>query len=100
VVPQRWIEDILNFDGTSAWTSGDFDELFAGADMHYRSQWYVLRGARPLIFGVGVFGQHIFVDPAADWVMAKCSSQPLPLDPAFLSMTLAGVERLRSLGLA
>ena len=98
VIPQHWIQDIWQFDeGTSAWQSGDFYELFNRADMHYRSQWYVLRGARPLILGVGVFGQHIFVDPAADWVMAQCSSQPLPLDPAFLQLTLSGVERLRDL---
>jgi len=65
--------------------------------MHYRSQWYVLRGERPMVFGVGVFGQHVFVDPAADLVIAKCSSQPLPLDPSFLAMTLAGVEELRAM---
>ena len=97
VVPERWIKDIAGFDGATAWEAGDFVDLFDGAQMHYRSQWYVLRGERPLVFGVGVFGQHVFIDPAADLVIAKCSSQPLPLDPAFLSMTLAGVEELRAL---
>jgi CubicO group peptidase (beta-lactamase class C family) len=50
-----------------------------------------------MIFGLGVFGQHLFIDPAADLVIAKCSSQPLPLDASFLSMTLAGVEELRGM---
>jgi len=96
VVPGTWISDIVRFDGAAAWRTGDFFDLFQGADIHYRSQWYVLRGERPMIFGVGVFGQHVFIDPAADLVVAKCSSQPLPLDPSFLSMTLAGVEELRA----
>jgi CubicO group peptidase (beta-lactamase class C family) len=97
VVPESWIRDIVGFDGTAAWRTGDFADLFDGANMHYRSQWYVLRGARPMIFGVGVFGQHVFIDPVADLVIAKCASQPLPLDPLFLSMTLAGVEELRAI---
>jgi CubicO group peptidase (beta-lactamase class C family) len=97
VVPEKWIDDIVNFDGMDAWKAGDFFELFAGANIHYRSKWYVLRGERPMIFGVGVFGQHLFVDPAADLVIAKCASQPLPLDESFLAMTLAGVEQLRAM---
>ena len=97
VVPESWISDIVNFDGVGAWRAGDFFDLFDRAKMHYRSKWYILRGERPMIFGVGVFGQHVFVDPAADLVVAKCSSQPLPLDQSFLSLTLAGVEELRAM---
>ncbi|HEY1228940.1 MAG TPA: serine hydrolase, partial [Ramlibacter sp.] len=97
VVPERWLADIVDFDGSAAWKAGDFFDLFGGADMHYRSKWYVLRGERPLVFGVGVFGQHVFVDPAADLVVATCASQPLPLDPSFLSLTLAGIEALRAM---
>jgi hypothetical protein len=97
VVPESWIRDIVNFDGVAAWSTGDFFDLFDGATMHYRSKWYVLRGERPMILGLGVFGQHLFIDPAADLVVAKCSSQPLPLDQSFLSMTLAGVKELRAM---
>jgi CubicO group peptidase (beta-lactamase class C family) len=97
VVPESWIRDIVGFDGVGAWRAGDFFDLFDRAAMHYRSKWYVLRGERPMIFGVGVFGQHLFIDPVADLVIAKCASQPLPLDPSFLSMTLAGVQELRAM---
>jgi CubicO group peptidase (beta-lactamase class C family) len=97
VVPESWIADIVNFDGRAAWKGGDFFDLFDGAQMHYRSKWYILRGERPLVFGLGVFGQHLFIDPAADLVIAKCSSQALPLDQGFLRMTLAGVEELRGM---
>ncbi len=97
VVPEFWIGDIVQFDGTSAWKAGDFNDLFDHAPMHYRSQWYVRRDSRPLVFGLGVFGQNVFIDPAEDWVVAKCSSQPLPLDKTFISLTLAGIEKLRTL---
>jgi CubicO group peptidase (beta-lactamase class C family) len=97
VVPAGWMRDIVEFDGKAAWRSGDFFDLFEGREMHYRSKWYVLRGERPLVFGVGVFGQHLFIDPAADLVVAKCASQPMPLDAGFLSLTLAGVEELRGM---
>jgi CubicO group peptidase (beta-lactamase class C family) len=97
VIPRAWIDDILGFDGRHAWLKGDFHDLFDQADMHYRSQWYVQRGDRPLVHGVGVFGQHIFVDPAADLVIAKCSSLPLPLDKSDLLMNLAGVDVLRQI---
>ncbi len=97
VVPASWIDDIVKFDGTSAWCDGDFNALFDNADMHYRSQWYVMGGRRPLIFGLGVFGQNVFVDPEADLVIAKCSSQPLPLDKSDIRMTLAGIESFRTI---
>jgi CubicO group peptidase (beta-lactamase class C family) len=97
VVPQAWLDDIVGFDGRQAWRDGDFHELFGRADMHYRGKWYVQRGDRPLVFGVGVFGQHVFVDPAADLVIAQCASQPMPLDQSYLLTTLAGVACLRRL---
>jgi len=97
VVPEGWIRDIVDFDGADAWNKGDFFDFFGSAKMHYRSQWYVLHGEQPIIQGFGVFGQHLFIDPTADLVIAKCSSQPLPMDPSFMSLTLAGVEKLRAM---
>jgi CubicO group peptidase (beta-lactamase class C family) len=95
VVPETWIDDILEFDGEAAWKAGDFTELFDNAPMHYRSKWYVSHGKRPMVFGMGVFGQNLFVDPALDLVVAKCSSQPVPLDKAFNLLTMAGAHELR-----
>ncbi len=97
VIPGSWLDDIIQNGSAAAWKEGDFYDLFEGADMHYRSKWYVLRGARPLVYGVGVFGQNVFIDVESDLVIAKSSSQPLPLDKEFLSMTLAGVEVIRNI---
>lgn len=97
IVPRAWIDDIVNNGDPAAWKEGDFFDLFEGADIHYRSKWYVLREPDPLVFGFGVFGQGIFVDPHRDVVIAKNSSQPVPLDKEYMSMTLKGIHALRAI---
>lgn len=97
VVPDAWINDILENGDGAAWDRGDLAELFGGAPMHYRNQWYIERGDHPMAFGLGVFGQNVFVEPDSGLVIAKFSSQPLPLDPGFCSLTHRGVNRLRDI---
>jgi CubicO group peptidase (beta-lactamase class C family) len=63
--------------------------------MRYRSQWYVLDGGAPLVFGLGIHGQNLFVDPANDIVVAKFSSQAAPLDAARIALTMHVVSLLR-----
>ena len=64
-------------------------------EAHYRSNWYVRRGAAPLAFGVGVFGQNVFADPENGIVIAKMSSQAPPLDERLIALTMRGVEAIR-----
>ena len=61
IVPADWIEDILTGGDPAAWDAGDFAPYFPGMEAHYRSKWYVRRGEAPMAFGVGVFGQNVFV---------------------------------------
>lgn len=96
VVPAAWIDDIRTAGDRDAWSRGDFDALFGGKPMHYRSKWYVEHGPHPMVFAVGVFGQNVFVEPESDLVIAKFSSQPLPLDPGFGALTHAGIDALRA----
>jgi len=96
VIPAAWIEDIATNGDPAAWAAGSFAEYFGHAEMHYRSKWYVLRGARPLLFGWGIHGQHLFVDRAAGLVIAKASSQALPVDVERIRTTIAAVARLRA----
>ncbi|MCY4454455.1 MAG: serine hydrolase [Immundisolibacterales bacterium] len=95
VVPADWIEDILGAGDPSAWDAGDFAPYFPGLDAHYRSKWYVRRGAAPLAFGVGVYGQNVFADPENGIVIAKFSSQAPPLDERLIALTMRGVESIR-----
>ena len=63
--------------------------------MRYRSQWYVLDGGAPLAFGWGIHGQHLFIDRANQIVVAKLSSQALPIDVPRIERTLRAVAQLR-----
>src|SRR5690606_6067183 len=80
IIPSAWLDDITTAGDRDAWDAGDFLKYFPGMPIHYRSKWYVLHGDAPMIFGVGVFGQNVFIDPKNRIVIAKFSSQALPMD--------------------
>ena len=96
VLPSAWIDDIVRNGDAAAWSAGNFADYFPGDPMRYRSQWYVRDGAAPMLFGVGIHGQNLFVDPANGIVIAKVSSQPLPLDPVGITLTKRAVAALRT----
>ena len=98
--PSAWITDIERNGDRSAWDAGSFTAYFPGMPMRYRSQWYVLEAnkgetAAPLIFGVGIHGQNLFIDRANELVIAKLSSQAMPLDAARIGLTMRAVSQLR-----
>jgi CubicO group peptidase (beta-lactamase class C family) len=102
IVPADWIEDIARDGDPAAWDAGNFAPFFPGTAMHYRSQWYVEHGGSgddtgqgPMLFGVGVHGQNLFVDAAAGLVIAKFSSQPEALDAALIGLTSRWVAAVR-----
>jgi CubicO group peptidase (beta-lactamase class C family) len=80
IIPAGWIDDILRNGDPAAWDQGTFATFFAGLPMHYRAKWYVERHAAPVMFGLGVHGQYLYVAPEQEVVIAKVSSQPPPLD--------------------
>ncbi|WP_398476515.1 serine hydrolase domain-containing protein [Tardiphaga sp.] len=91
IIPPAWIDDILANGDPAAWTAGDLAPYFGGRSMHYRNKWYVLRDRR-MALGLGIHGQHIFVEPAKELVIAKVSSQASPLDANRTEMTLRFAE--------
>ncbi|MDX2156793.1 MAG: serine hydrolase [Hyphomicrobiaceae bacterium] len=96
IVPAEWIEDIESAGDAAAWNAGSFVELFPGRAMHYRAKCYVERGPSPLISGLGIHGQHLFVDRQAQIVVAKLSSQVQPLDADGIRMTSRAVDAIRA----
>lgn len=97
--PSPWLDDIERNGDRAAWDAGSFVSYFPGLPIRYRSQWYVLDGETPLLFGLGIHGQYLFVDRARELVIAKLSSQAMPLDAARITPTLRQVLELRK-GLA
>jgi len=80
-VPEAWIQDIATQGSRDAWDEGSFAPDFLGYPISYRSKWYILEGDAPMIFAMGIHGQHLFVDQKNAIVIAKMSSHPTPLEP-------------------
>ncbi len=95
IIPESWLADILQNGDPDAWNASTFVEYFPGLAMHYRAKWYVERGRTPLLSGLGIHGQNLFIDPASEIVIAKFSSQGPPLDVDLISVTRAAVDAVR-----
>ena len=77
IVPAWWLADMRENGDPAAWVKGGYDSM---PDWRYRSKWYVAPDGA--YCGLGIHGQTVFVDPAANLVAAKFSSQPTALDEA------------------
>ncbi len=95
IVPGDWISDIMRNGDRAAWEAGRFAACFPGLPIAYRSQWYSVQEETPLLFGFGIHGQHLFVDPQCELVISKVSSQALPLDLPLIDLTMRAVSRIR-----
>ncbi|MEM8977004.1 MAG: serine hydrolase, partial [Pseudomonadota bacterium] len=95
IVPDTWIDDLIAGGDREAWAIGDFMDFYRHAPIRYRGQWYVLDGDAPLLFALGVHGQNLFVDRDNQIVIAKFSSQDLPLDEERNAITMQLVDAIR-----
>jgi CubicO group peptidase (beta-lactamase class C family) len=93
--PNAWIDDIERNGDAEAWAGGDLVQYYPGLPLRYRSFWYMLEGAAPLLFGMGIHGQNLFVDRRNELVIAKLSSQAVPLDAARMGLTMRAVSEIR-----
>ncbi|MAD94312.1 MAG: serine hydrolase [Rhodobacteraceae bacterium] len=96
VIPTSWIEDLLENGDPKAWKKGDFYNEMGKRDIHYRSKWYIRRGSEPLIFGVGIHGQFLFVNPARKISIAWFASNDSPLVGQPFEKTITAVEKIQS----
>ena len=93
VVPREWVRRSRG---------SDLDQLAVGAlgpsgydHYGYANQWWTLGSACFDAFtGLGVHGQYLFVDPAADVVIVKCSAWPTQDDPARDLETINALRRI------
>ena len=95
IIPAAWIDEVVNHGSAEAWNDGDFAKYFPRLSMHYRHKWYVMHGAAPWLFALGINGQNLFIDIRNQIVIAKVSSQALPLDDQRILLTIAAVEAIR-----
>jgi CubicO group peptidase (beta-lactamase class C family) len=91
----EWLREIETGGDPRAWAAGDLAAVFRGLPMRYRSQWYVLDGVAPLVFGWGIHGQHLFIDRRNQLVIARFASQAAPVDAARIALMLRTVSEVR-----
>ncbi len=93
IVPRGWVEDILRNGDQQAWLANENSAKFLPAG-RYRSQWYVIGNDNGAYCAIGIHGQWIYVDPKAEMVVAKVSSQPLPHDDGTDRLLLAAFDAI------
>jgi hypothetical protein len=83
---------LLILDGDSALPSDVRERILAGGDRalfassrhasraggSYRSQWWVSHNAQGAISALGVYGQRVHIEPAAELALVRFGSYPLP----------------------
>jgi len=88
IVPRSWIEDTLSRGDNAAWTRGEPVEQWPRGS--YRNQWWVSGDEHGVYAGFGIHGQVVYIDPAADVVIAKQSTHPLAWDEKRFADLLCG----------
>lgn len=95
ILPESWVEDIETQGDAEAWATGDMAEKMPKG-MHYRSKWYVHPGDKPLIHGLGIHGQYVFVDRARELSVSWFSSGHDPLGETQTRDVLQTIFALRA----
>ncbi|MDI6910933.1 serine hydrolase [Nocardioides sp.] len=74
VVPESFVADLLAGGDTEAAAGSHFQAVHPRGS--YRSQWWVTGDDHGAIYGAGIHGQYLWVDPSADVVIAKFGAHP------------------------
>ena len=76
VVPAEWTEGILRGGDRDAMTYQGWTAAFP--DGSYTNQWWCTGNERGNVTGIGIHGQHLWLDPRTDSVVVKFSVWPDP----------------------
>ncbi|WP_441242726.1 serine hydrolase domain-containing protein [Tardiphaga sp. 768_D3_N2_1] len=95
IVSQDWVSDTTTNGSAEAWRAGKFFEWLP--EGRYRNKWYQTGNANGAFFALGIHGQYLYVDPRAEMVVAKFSSQPEPVDNNLKRLNLALFDTLARL---
>ena len=95
IVPPAAVEEIRRGGSREAFVFGNYPTLQGWS---YHDQWWVSHDDHGVYMARGIHGQAIYVDPAAEMVIARFASHPLAananLDPLSLPAYRAIAERL------
>ena len=94
VVPPEWIDDTLtgDVDSRAVFAASKDDNRMPGG--MYRNQFWFPYEGNNVAMCLGIHGQMIYVNRAADLVAAKLSSWPLPQDASKIFPTMAAFDEI------
>ncbi len=79
VIPPEWIDDTCR-GGDPALAAESMGEVHPRGS--YRNQFWISGDSHGCFYGIGIYGQYVWMDPASDVVVAKVSSLPAADDDA------------------
>ena len=74
IVPKAFVDDVRRGGDRQKFAPAGYKTLPGGS---YHSMWWVLHNAHGAYSARGIHGQAIYVDPAAEMVIARFASHPL-----------------------
>ena len=95
ILSQEWVADTITNGSAKAWAQSKSVEWLPNG--RYRSKWYQTGEASRAFFALGIHGQWLYVDPTAEMVVAKFSSQPVPVSNDMKRLNLALFDALASI---
>ncbi|HWA49172.1 MAG TPA: serine hydrolase [Dongiaceae bacterium] len=88
ILSHAWLDDIRRNGDRNAWLASDSAKFLPNG--RYRSQWYLIGNAHESYCAIGIHGQWIYIDPKAEMVIVKLSSQALPVEDQTDRLLLSG----------
>ncbi|WP_296741616.1 serine hydrolase [Mesorhizobium sp.] len=74
IVSQEWVDDTVTGGSREAWAQSTSVSWLPHG--RYHNKWYQTGTGNGAFFALGIHGQWLYVDPRAEMVIAKVSSQP------------------------
>ncbi|MFI2259614.1 serine hydrolase [Streptomyces tubercidicus] len=78
VIPEEWIHDTRRGGQAAVLPDRDLGSIHPNGT--YCNQWWIPGDSAGTLFGIGIFGQYLWLDPERDVVIVKFSSLPHPRD--------------------
>jgi CubicO group peptidase (beta-lactamase class C family) len=95
IVPADWLAEMRSGAGCPIATAEEPGEISATfPDATYHDQWWITRNDRGVVFGIGIFGQFLWLDPTSDVVIVKLSSWPIASEPDLVREHLVALGAL------
>ncbi|MCF8069303.1 MAG: beta-lactamase family protein [Desulfobacterales bacterium] len=95
IIPGSYIHDTRFKGDNLAWLNAEDDQMRKFYPQgSYHNQFWNTGNIHGAYFGVGIHGQYVYIDPKADLVIVKFSSEPTALPELMTENTLLGFETI------